>query len=61
LAGTALGAAMSLAAHPWYSAYALSDQQFAGVIMWMVAGFVQVGVAFVLIGRWLRADELVAA
>ena len=41
LPGLALGAAMTLSATPWYSAYAsLTQQQVAGALMWSVGGLV---------------------
>src|SRR4029079_15710823 len=44
LPGTGLGAALTLANHPWYGMHirpgALADQQMAGVVMWAVGGFV---------------------
>jgi putative membrane protein len=52
---------------PWYSAYAattrawglepLADQQFAGLIMWIPAGFVYLGVALALFVSWVRSSE----
>lgn len=39
MAGVGLGAAMTLAAAPWYDRHpAISDQQVAGVVMWAFAG-----------------------
>jgi putative membrane protein len=62
--GTALGAALLLAPHPWYSSYvtstapkALADQQMAGVVMWSVAGVAYVIAAAILFGAWLANDE----
>jgi putative membrane protein len=66
-----LGALMSLAASPWYSAYIqigmngpmiagltpLEDQQLAGLIMWVPGGAVHAGAALVYLMRWLRPDE----
>jgi putative membrane protein len=53
---------------PWYSAYAattrawglepLADQQLAGLIMWIPAGFVYLGVALALFVSWVRSSEL---
>jgi putative membrane protein len=58
LPGSALGAALTLAAHPWYPAYpTMSDQQLAGVVMWGFGGLAYVLVAAVLFGLWVRAME----
>jgi len=64
LPGTALGAAMALAGHPWYPVYArgdaagaLADQQMAGVVMWAVAGAAYVVGAAGLVVAWLSAVE----
>ena len=61
LPGTGLGAALTLANHPWYPAYAgagaLADQQLAGVVMWAVGGFVYVIAAAVLFARWMGSLE----
>lgn len=58
LPGTALGAAMTLAARPWYAEYpSLADQQLAGVVMWAFAGLAYVLAAAVVFGLWLAAVE----
>lgn len=60
LPGTGLGAALTLANHPWYPSYAargLGDQQLAGVVMWAVGGFVYVIAAAVLFARWMAGIE----
>ena len=67
LQGTALGAAMTLAPHPWYARYTVAgprwglspaeDQQLAGVIMWGVAGFAYVAAAAALFAAWLVEVE----
>jgi cytochrome c oxidase assembly factor CtaG len=58
LPGTALGAALTLAARPWYPAYpSLEDQQMAGVVMWAFAGTVYVVAAGVVFGLWLAAAD----
>ena len=60
LPGTGLGAALTLASHPWYPSYAargLADQQLAGVVMWSVGGFVYVIAAAVLFARWMAGLE----
>jgi putative membrane protein len=56
--GTALGAAMLLAPHPWYAAYpSAADQQLAGVVMWSIAGLVDVVAAATLFFSWLSSSE----
>jgi putative membrane protein len=62
-----LGALMTLAARPWYGAYAtttavwglsaLGDQQLAGAIMWVPAGMAYVVGALGVLGAWLSAAE----
>jgi cytochrome c oxidase assembly factor CtaG len=62
-----LGALITFAAHPWYSAYleiprhwalsALEDQQLGGLIMWVPGSLVYVGAALVLLARWISAGE----
>jgi cytochrome c oxidase assembly factor CtaG len=52
---------------PWYSGYAtttaswgldpLTDQQLAGVIMWIPAGGIYLAAALVLLVTWIRATE----
>jgi putative membrane protein len=64
----ALGALMALSVSPWYSAYAdmgmsgigldpTSDQQLAGLIMWIPGGLVHGGAALGFLYQWLRANE----
>jgi putative membrane protein len=64
----ALGALMALSASPWYSAYAkmgvtgiqldpTTDQQLAGLIMWIPGGLVHGGAALGLLYQWLKSDE----
>jgi putative membrane protein len=62
LQGTALGAFMTMAARPWYPAYAqnagagltpLEDQQVAGVIMWGPGGLVYALAAVLLFAAWI--------
>jgi putative membrane protein len=64
----ALGALMSLARSPWYSAYAdmglsgigldpTTDQQLAGLIMWIPGGVVHGAAALALLYRWLSTSE----
>lgn len=58
LPGTALGAALTLAARPWYPAYpSMADQQLAGVVMWGFAGLAYVLASAALFGVWLRGLE----
>jgi cytochrome c oxidase assembly factor CtaG len=63
----ALSALMSLSASPWYPAYAamglsgigldpVTDQQLAGLVMWIPGGLVHGAAALVLLYRWL-GDE----
>ena len=64
----ALGALMSLSQSPWYSAYAAmgvsgigldptTDQQLAGLIMWIPGGVVHGAAALALLYRWLSTNE----
>lgn len=64
----ALGALMALSASPWYAAYAAmgvtgiqldptTDQQLAGLIMWIPGGLVHGGAALVLLYQWLMTNE----
>jgi putative membrane protein len=64
----ALGALMALSASPWYSAYAAmglseigldptTDQQLAGLIMWIPGGLVHGAAALILVYRWLTTSE----
>jgi cytochrome c oxidase assembly factor CtaG len=68
LIGGLLGALMSLAASPWYAAYAamgmspiglspIEDQQLAGIIMWIPGGVFHGAAALYFTFRWLRASE----
>ncbi|MBP2310605.1 cytochrome c oxidase assembly protein [Azospirillum melinis] len=61
-----LGALLTLAGTPWYPTYAirtegrlspLEDQQLAGIVMWIPAGLVHAGAAFVLIALWLNGPR----
>ena len=66
-----LGALITFAARPWYSAYlqtpfdwgltALEDQQLGGLIMWVPGSLAYVGVALALLARWIRASDTAAA
>jgi putative membrane protein len=64
----ALGALMALSMSPWYSAYAAmgvsgigldptTDQQLAGLIMWIPGGLVHGGAALGLLYHWLKSSE----
>ena len=64
----ALGAMIALSMIPWYSAYAAmgmsgigldptSDQQLAGLIMWIPGGIVHGGAALGLLYHWLKSSE----
>jgi cytochrome c oxidase assembly factor CtaG len=64
----ALGALMALSSSPWYSAYAAmalsgigldpaTDQQLAGLIMWIPGGIVHGAAALLLLYRWLTTEE----
>jgi len=64
----ALGALMSLSQSPWYLAYAAmgvsgigldptTDQQLAGLIMWIPGGVVHGAAALALLYRWLSTNE----
>lgn len=58
---------LTFAPTPWYSTYAvttrawglepLADQQLAGVIMWIPAGLVYLGVALALFVSWIRSSD----
>ena len=62
-----LGALLTFASHPWYSAYAftapewslapLEDQQIGGLIMWVPASLVYVGVGLALLARWIESSD----
>jgi cytochrome c oxidase assembly factor CtaG len=62
-----LSVLLTFARTPWYSGYArttaswgldpLTDQQVAGVIMWIPAGGIYLAVALVLLVTWIRATE----
>lgn len=67
LVGGALGAVLTFAATPLYSAYLtsaslwgltpLEDQQLAGLIMWIPGGFAYLLAAAVLFFKWLKGRE----
>jgi putative membrane protein len=63
----ALGALMALSQSPWYSAYAAmgvsgigldptTDQQLAGLVMWIPGGLVHGAAALWLLYRWLNSE-----
>ena len=62
-----LAVLLTFARTPWYSGYAattaswgldqLTDQQLAGVIMWIPAGGIYLVVALALLVTWIRATE----
>jgi putative membrane protein len=64
---SALGALLTLAPTAWYPSYAatttawglspLEDQQLAGLVMWIPAGFVYLLAAAGLFAAWLQAVE----
>lgn len=64
---SALGALLTLAPSPWYGAYEgataawgltpLEDQQLAGLIMWIPAGFAYLVAGLVLVAAWMRESE----
>lgn len=63
---SALGALLTLAPTPWYSAYAagnaaalspLEDQQLGGLVMWVPAGFAYVAAGLAIVKAWLDAGE----
>ena len=63
-----LSVLLTFARTPWYSGYAattapwgldpLTDQQLAGVLMWIPAGGIYLVVALALLTSWIRATEV---
>jgi cytochrome c oxidase assembly factor CtaG len=64
----ALGALMTFSASPWYAAYAAmgvtgigldpeTDQQLAGLVMWIPGGLLHGVAALLLLHRWLKGTE----
>jgi putative membrane protein len=63
-----LSVLLTFARTPWYSSYAtttapwgldpLTDQQLAGVLMWIPAGGIYLVVALALLTSWIRATEV---
>lgn len=67
----ALGALMAVSTSPWYSAYAqmemsgigldpTTDQQLAGLLMWVPGGVIHGAAALILLHRWLGQEQDVA-
>jgi putative membrane protein len=67
LVGGALGALMAFSSSPWYGPYAamgmtgigldpVTDQQLAGLLMWIPGGMVHAGAALLLLYRWLKSS-----
>jgi cytochrome c oxidase assembly factor CtaG len=68
LIGGALGALMAFSTSPWYAGYAAmgmtgigldaaTDQQLAGLLMWIPGGVIHAGAAVAMLYRWLRIAE----
>ena len=68
LVGGALGALMAFSSSPWYAGYAamgmtgigldpVTDQQLAGLLMWIPGGMVHAAAALILLYRWLKSSE----
>lgn len=67
LQGIVLSMLMTFSPVVWYAPYAdgapgwdidpLADQQLAGVIMWVPTGFIQAGITFALLARWLHSID----
>ena len=64
----ALGALMAVSSSPWYASYGAmgmsgigldptTDQQLAGLIMWIPGGLIHGGAALGLLYHWLRTSE----
>src|SRR4051794_21739756 len=63
-----LGALLTFAPRPWYSLYvataplwhwtALEDQQAGGLIMWIPAGTLLIGVGLSLVVKWLNQSQV---
>jgi putative membrane protein len=66
-----LGALLTFSASAWYAPYAgaagawelspVQDQQLGGLIMWVPGGLVYLGVALVLMAKWLMPSDESAA
>ena len=68
LVGGLLGALMAFSSSPWYAGYAamgmtgigldpVTDQQLAGLLMWIPGGMVHAAAALILLYRWLKSSE----
>ena len=68
LVGGALGALMTFSDSPWYAGYAamgmsgigldpVTDQQLAGLLMWIPGGLFHAAAALALLYRWLKQAE----
>jgi cytochrome c oxidase assembly factor CtaG len=68
LIGGALGALMAFSTSPWYAGYAAmgmtgigvdaaTDQQLAGLLMWIPGGVIHAGAAVAMLYHWLRIAE----
>lgn len=63
-----LGALIAFGANPWYPAYlrtaplwnltALEDQQLGGLIMWVPGSLIYIGIALVLLARWMGTTRV---
>jgi putative membrane protein len=59
---TGLGAALTLAGRPWYSAYpSLADQRVAGALMWAAGSVPVLLAAALLFAWWLSSPDAAAA
>lgn len=58
LPATALGAALTLAGHPWYSHYpTLADQRIAGALMWAAGSVTGLAAAALAFAAWLTSSD----
>ena len=68
LVGGLLGALMAFSSSPWYAGYAamgmtgigldpVTDQQLAGLLMWIPGGMVHAAAALILLYRWFKSSE----
>ena len=62
LPGLVLGVGMTIGTHVWYPVYgqgahALTEQQVAGVIMWIGGGMIATASALVLFANWFASLE----
>ena len=67
LQGIFLSALLTFARTPWYADHLaapdgwgldpLADQQLAGVLMWIPAGFIHAGIALYLLLAWMRESD----